>query len=112
MVHGFAAADLSTITGETTAAAPYHSSCGLVNETNWLNLAIGQSTTPPAKILPLGGSGKLTSVAPSSFVAVASYCIDCHVDHTVCNAAQLVNNNCAFQRQHADEDIGLWAGNG
>jgi hypothetical protein len=99
---------LSTITGETSAKPPFSSSCGLINITNWLNADIQAGTINTA----LGNGNADTqpvTIASAAFVAVASYCIDCHVDHTVCTPDLLVNNNCAFQRQHADVDIGLWA---
>ena len=94
---------LANITGEVTSKAD--ATCGTLAATNWLNSNIDSKTTTATR---LSSSSKTFKVAASSFVAVASYCIDCHVDHTACPPAQLLNNECDFQRRHADEDLGLW----
>lgn len=90
---------VNNITGETSNK---QADCGSIQPTNWLNSAILDSSRAT-----IGLGSKSVSIVPSSFVAVASYCIDCHKPAT-CTPDQLLNNGCDFQRRHIDEDVGLW----
>ena len=46
-----------------------------------------------------------TFAKDSSFVAVASYCSDCHRGE--CSEPEMFNNQCDNQRKHLDEEL-LW----
>ena len=90
---------INNITGETSNT---QADCGSISPTNWLNSAI-----PSTSVATVSLGSKSVKVAASSFVAVASYCIDCHKPPD-CTPDQLLNNGCDFQRRHIDEDVGLW----
>ena len=90
---------VNNITGETSNT---QADCGSISPTNWLNSAI-----PSTSVATVSLGSKSVTVAASSFVAVASYCIDCHKPPD-CTPDQLLNNGCDFQRRHIDEDVALW----
>eukprot|EP01052_Picozoa_sp_SAG31_P018387 SAG31_NODE_1299_length_8918_cov_59.994671_10_plen_215_part_00 len=90
---------VNNITGETTNT---RANCGSIPPSNWLNSAVSNASVA---IVSLGN--RSVTIAASSFVAVASYCIDCHKPAS-CTPNQLLNNNCDFQRRHVDEDVALW----
>ncbi|CAE7594178.1 unnamed protein product [Symbiodinium natans] len=91
---------LNTIYGETGVGPPFQNLCGKVAVDNLLNENIlTQDVKTRVSLTPL-------SMKAASFVAVASYCSDCHRGE--CSEPDMFNNLCDAQRRHLDQDISLW----
>jgi len=96
---------LGDISGQTTADPPLRNQAGMIKDKDWLNEAIMQAT----RQVPIGimGVQETVSIADSAFVAVASYAWWIP-DPNGCTHEEALNNNCAAQRRHFEEDIGMW----
>jgi len=91
---------LNTINGETGAGPPFNNLCGKVEEPDFLNSNMLKAVVKTqVSLTPV-------SVPASAFVAVASYCTDCHRGD--CSEPELFNNQCDNQRRHLDQDISAW----
>jgi len=91
---------LNTIYGETGMGPPFQNLCGKVDDGSLLNENIlMQDVKTKVSITPV-------VIKASSFVAVASYCSDCHRGE--CSEPDMFNNLCDSQRRHLDQDISLW----
>ncbi|CAK9036604.1 unnamed protein product [Durusdinium trenchii] len=91
---------LSSIRGETGVGAPYDNQCGKVQVPQFLNSKIMENTVDThVSITPV-------KISKSAFVAVASYCSDCHRGE--CSEPEMFNNQCDNQRKHLDEDVSAW----
>eukprot|EP00913_Durusdinium_trenchii_P007291 g6853.t1 len=87
---------LSSIRGETGVGAPYDNQCGKVQVPQFLNSKIMENTVDThVSITPV-------KISKSAFVAVASYCSDCHRGE--CSEPEMFNNQCDNQRKHLDEE--------
>jgi len=91
---------LRHISGETGLGPPFNGLCGKVAFPNLLNSEIMSSAVDTkVAITPV-------KIYDSSFVAVASYCSDCHRGE--CSEPEMFNNQCDNQRKHLDEDVSTW----
>mmetsp|Transcript_28619 Transcript_28619/g.64536 ORF Transcript_28619/g.64536 Transcript_28619/m.64536 type:complete len:615 (+) Transcript_28619:53-1897(+) len=91
---------LNSIFGETGVGAPFNNLCGTVDENNLLNSGIMQD------VVPTHVSLSPVQIKSAAFVAVASYCSDCHRGE--CSEPEMFNNQCDSQRRHLDQDISMW----
>lgn len=91
---------LRHINGETGAGPPYDNLCGKVSVPDFLNSNI------MTEIADTKVSMTPVKIYDSSFVAVASYCSDCHRGD--CSEPEMFNNQCDNQRKHLDEDVSTW----
>jgi len=79
-----------------TGSTGENGKCGSILDDNWLK------DDPPPTITPVSLNGATAYMIASSFVAVASK------GGEKCPVELAKNNNCASQRHHVDEDLGLW----
>jgi len=96
---------MKDLSGGTSANPPYRNMCGMLPDTDWLNEAILETS----KSVQISGPDHAWSgpMAPSSFVAVASFAWWIP-EPNGCEFDAARNNNCEAQRKYYDDDIRRW----